>query len=116
MKPQTCWPGQNWLRKGLEVYFTKLIEWIWGKERIMEVYINSIEMGDGIYGAQAAAKQFWGHDAASLSKAESALIASALPNPLRRNCKSPSAYMLQRQGQILHQMKLLGGKYPPTRQ
>lgn len=110
------WPGQNWLRKGLEVYFTKLIEWIWGKERIMEVYINSIEMGDGIYGAQAAAKQFWGHDAASLSREESAMIASALPNPLRRNCKSPSAYMLQRQGQILHQMKLLGGKYPPTRQ
>ena len=110
------WPGQNWLRKGLEVYFTKLIEWIWGKERIMEVYINSIEMGDGIYGAQAAAKQFWGHDAASLSREESALIASALPNPLQRNCKNPSAYMLQRRGQILHQMKLLGGKYPPTRQ
>jgi len=110
------WPGQNWLRKGLEVYFTKLIEWIWGKERIMEVYINSIEMGDGIYGAQAAAKQFWGHDAASLSREESALIASALPNPLKRNCKNPSAYMLQRRGQILHQMKLLGGKYPPTRQ
>ena len=107
------WPRQNWLRKGLEVYFTKLIEWIWGKERIMEVYINSIEMGDGIYGAQAAAKNFWGHDAASLSREESALIAAALPNPLQRNCKNPSAYMLQRRGQILHQMKLLGGKYPP---
>ena len=107
------WPRQNWLRKGLEVYFTKLIEWIWGKERIMEVYINSIEMGDGIYGAQAAAKNFWGHDAASLSREESAMIAAALPNPLQRNCKNPSAYMLQRRGQILHQMKLLGGKYPP---
>ena len=107
------WPRQNWLRKGLEVYFTKLIEWIWGKERIMEVYINSIEMGDGIYGAQAAARTFWGHDASTLSREESALIAAALPNPLQRNCKNPSAYMLERRGQILHQMKLLGGKYPP---
>mgnify|MGYP002623056196 CR=1 FL=1 len=107
------WPKQNWLRKGLEAYFTKLIEWIWGKERIMEVYINSIEMGDGIYGAQAAAKHLWGHDAASLSREESALIAAALPNPLKRNCKNPSDFMLQRQSQILHQMKLLGGKYPP---
>ena len=107
------WPRQSWLRKGLEAYFTKLIEWIWGKERIMEVYINSIEMGRGIYGAQAAAKHFWGHDAASLSREESALIASALPNPLQRNCKNPSAYMLQRRKEILTQMRLLGGKYPP---
>ena len=79
----------------------------------MEVYINSIEMGRGIYGAQAAAKHFWGHNASSLSREESALIASALPNPLQRNCKNPSEYMLQRRKEILTQMRLLGGKYPP---
>jgi len=107
------WPKQSWFRKGLETYFTFLIELIWGKDRIMEVYVNSIEMGDGVYGAQAAAKQFYGHDAASLSKAESAMIASALPNPLKRNCRAPSSYMQQRQKEIMHQMNLLGGKYPP---
>ena len=78
----------------------------------MEVYVNSIEMGDGIYGAQAAAKHFFGHDAANLTKEESALIAAALPSPLKRDCARPGPYMLQRQKEILRQMKLLGGRFP----
>lgn len=106
------WPAQTWLRKGLEAYFTTLIELIWDKQRIMEVYLNSIEMGDGIYGAQAAAKAHFGHDAATLSKEESALIAAALPSPLKRSCTKPGPYMQQRQKEILRQMKLLGGRFP----
>lgn len=105
-------PAQTWLRKGLEAYFTTLIELIWDKQRIMEVYLNSIEMGDGTYGAQAAAKNHFGHDATSLSKEESALIAAALPSPLKRSCTKPGPYMQQRQREILHQMKLLGGRFP----
>jgi monofunctional biosynthetic peptidoglycan transglycosylase len=105
-------PAQTWLRKGLEAYFTTLIELIWDKQRIMEVYLNSIEMGDGIYGAQAAAKAHFGHDAATLSKEESALIAAALPSPLKRSCTKPGPYMQQRQKEILRQMKLLGGRFP----
>lgn len=105
-------PAQTWLRKGLEAYFTSLIELIWDKQRIMEVYLNSIEMGDGIYGAQAAAKAHFGHDAATLSKEESALIAAALPSPLKRSCTKPGPYMQQRQKEILRQMKLLGGRFP----
>ena len=108
------WPDQSWLRKALEAYFTTLIELIWDKQRIMEVYVNSIEMGDGIYGAQAAAKHFFGHDAATLTKSESALIAAALPNPLKRNCAAPGPYMLKRQKEILRQMNLLGGRFPLT--
>lgn len=102
------WPGKSYLRKGLEAYFTLLIEWIWGKERIMEVYLNSIEMGDGIYGAQAVAKAHFGKDAWQLDKNEAALIAASLPNPRKFNSGRPSAYMLKRQAKIISLMgKLL---------
>ena len=92
------------MRKGLEVYFTALIELFWSKQRIMEVYLNSIEMGDGIYGVEAVAEEHFGHPAFMLSKEECALIAATLPNPLRFNSAHPSAYMKKRQQRILHEM------------
>lgn len=101
------WPGRSWTRKGLEVYFTALIELLWSKQRIMEVYLNSIEMGEGIYGAQAVAEEHFGKDAKDLSKGECALIAATLPNPRRYSSKSPSSYMLKRQSRILHEMKFV---------
>ena len=81
--PRTCflWPASSWLRKGLEVYFTTLIELCWSKERIMEVYLNSIEMGKGIYGAEAVAKEHFHKKAGQLTPGECALIAASLPNP-----------------------------------
>lgn len=103
------WTGRSWFRKGLEVYFTFLIECIWSKERIMEVYLNVIETGDGIYGAQAAATFFFHKNAVSLSKGESALIAAVLPNPIRFSIARPTGYILKRQGWIIHQMALWGG-------
>ena len=99
------WPGRSWVRKGFEVYFTALIELFWSKQRIMEVYLNSIEMGDGIYGADAVAEWHFHKTASGLTKAESALIAATLPNPLRYNSAKPSAYVLKRQKRILHEMR-----------
>ena len=102
------WPGRTYLRKGIEAYFTVLIEWIWGKERIMEVYLNSIEMGDGIYGAEAVAQAHFKKPAYKLTKAEAALIAATLPNPRKFNSAKPSPYMLKRQTKIMSLMgKLL---------
>jgi monofunctional biosynthetic peptidoglycan transglycosylase len=101
------WPGRSWIRKGFEVYFTVLIEWMWSKERIMEVYLNSIEMGDGIYGAEAVAQWHFGTTAAKLTNAQCALIAATLPNPRRYNSANPSPYMLKRQKRILHEMKFV---------
>lgn len=98
------WQGKTYFRKGLEAYFTLLIEWIWGKERIMEVYLNSIEMGDGIYGAQAVAKVHFKKEAYQLTKGESALIAASLPNPRRFNSGKPSPYMRRRQAKIMSLM------------
>ncbi len=95
------WPGRSWFRKGLEVYFTFLIETFWSKERIMEVYINVAEMGKGIYGIQAASKFYFKRDATKLTAAESALIFASLPSPLRSNPGKPSKYLLMRQGIIL---------------
>lgn len=97
-------PHRSFIRKGLEAYFTVLIEWIWGKKRIMEVYLNSIEMGDGIYGAEAVAQAHFGKKAAQLTPAESALIAASLPNPVRFNSAKPSAYMRKRQAKIISLM------------
>lgn len=102
------WPGGGWVRKGLEAYFTILIELMWDKHRIMEVYLNSIEMGDGIYGADAVAWQNFGRGADRLTRANCALIAATLPNPLRFCSKEPSRYMLKRQTQIMQQMRNLG--------
>jgi monofunctional biosynthetic peptidoglycan transglycosylase len=101
------WPQSSWVRKGLEVYFTALIELCWSKERIMEVYLNSIEMGKNIYGAQAAARHKFGTTAARLSAGQCALIAATLPNPIRFDSAHPSNYMLRRQNQILRLMKLV---------
>ena len=99
------WPGRSWVRKGFEVYFTALIELMWPKERIMEVYLNSIEMGDGIDGAEAVADAHFNTTAKSLTKAQCALIAATLPNPRKFSSKNPSAYMLKRQSRILREMK-----------
>ena len=99
------WPGRSWVRKGFEVYFTALIELMWPTERIMEVYLNSIEMGDGIYGADAVAEEHFGTDALSLTKSQCALIAATLPNPRKFSSKNPSAYMRKRQARIMREMK-----------
>ena len=99
------WPGRSWVRKGFEVYFTFLIELMWSKERIMEVYLNSIEMGDGIYGADAVAEHHFNTTADQLTKAQCALIAVSLPNPRRFNSARPSGYMLKRQSRILREMR-----------
>ncbi|MCD8289926.1 MAG: monofunctional biosynthetic peptidoglycan transglycosylase [Prevotella sp.] len=101
------WPGRSWLRKGLEAYFTVLIEFMWSKQRIMEVYLNSIEMGKGIYGVQAVAEDNFGKDAVDLFRSECALIAATLPNPLIYNSAAPSDYMLKRKRQIEQQMKFI---------
>ena len=101
------WPGRSWVRKGFEVYFTSLIELLWPKQRIMEVYLNSIEMGDGIYGVDAVAEAHFGTDALHLSKTQCALIAATLPNPRKFSSKHPSPYMLKRQARILREMKFV---------
>lgn len=101
------WPGRSWIRKGFEAYFTVLIELFWSKERIMEVYLNSIEMGDGIYGVEAVAEEHFGKTAQKLTKADCALIAATLPNPRKFSSRNPSRYMLKRQKQILRQMRLI---------
>ena len=102
------WPDHSWVRKGFETYFTVLIEVLWSKQRIMEVYLNTIEMGDGIYGAEAVAHEHFGCSAAELSKQQCALIAVSLPNPLKMNSGSPSRYMLRRQTWALRQMRNIG--------
>ena len=103
-------PARNFIRKGLEVYFTALIEIVWSKQRIMEVYLNVIEMGDGIYGAQAAAQNYFHTSAKNLSATQAAAIAACLPNPRKFNASAPSGYVLKRQAAILNQMSLWGGR------
>lgn len=98
------WPGHSWVRKGLEAYFTVLIELFWSKERIMEVYLNSIEMGAGIYGVEAASQHYFGCTAKELSKPRTALIALCLPSPLKRDPAHPSSYMRRRQRTIMRYM------------
>ena len=101
------WPGRSWIRKGLEVYFTVLIEFMWSKERIMEVYLNSIEMGNGIYGASAVAEYHFNTTADQLSRQQCALIAVSLPNPRRMNSADPTSYMRRRQQRILREMRFV---------
>lgn len=101
------WPGRSWVRKGFEAYFTVLIEFMWSKQRIMEVYLNSIEMGDGIYGVDAVAADNFATDAADLSRSQCALIAATLPNPRKFSSKDPGPYMLKRRSQIEQQMKFI---------
>lgn len=105
------WQGHSWLRKGLEAYFTVLIEHIWGKERIMEVYLNSIEMGQGIYGVEAVAQLHFGVSASQLSKRQSALIAATLPNPRERDSSRPTPYLIKRRNQIVDLMNKID-KFP----
>lgn len=101
------WPGRSWVRKGFEVYFTALTELLWSKQRIMEVYLNSIEMGDGIYGADAVAEYNFGKKAEDLSRSDCALIAATLPNPRKFSSKNPGSYMRKRQRQILSNMRFI---------
>lgn len=114
------WPGRSWIRKGFEVYFTALTELLWSKQRIMEVYLNSIEMGDGIYGADAVAEYHFGKKAEDLSRSDCALIAATLPNPRKFSSKSPGSYMRKRQRQILSNMRFIpsfpkeGSDYNPS--
>ncbi|MDT0676362.1 monofunctional biosynthetic peptidoglycan transglycosylase [Autumnicola musiva] len=102
------WPERSWFRKGMEVYFTFLIELFWSKERILEVYLNSIEMGKSIYGAEAAAKTWFGKPAANLSAYEAAAIAAILPNPRVYRANPASNYIQQRKNWIVRQMNNLG--------
>lgn len=104
------WTGRSYLRKGLEAYFTLLIELIWSKERIMEVYLNSIEMGKGVYGAEAAANYWFKKGCDKLSKDESAAIAAILPNPLKYVANPPSQYVQKRKAWIKQQMSFWGNQ------
>jgi monofunctional glycosyltransferase len=101
------WQGRSWIRKGLEVYFTFMIEKIWGKKRILEVYLNVAEMGNGIFGIEAASKKYFGKTSKDLSRQEASMIAAALPNPRKYTVKPPSHYVLWRSGWIQRQMNNL---------
>jgi len=98
------WPARSWVRKGFEVYFTALIEVFWGKRRIMEVYLNVIEMGNGIYGAEMASQTYFKKTASKLSRSEAALLATILPNPRKWNPGKPTSYMLRKQKWIIRNM------------
>ena len=98
------WQGRSWVRKGLEVYFTGMIELFWGKKRILEVYLNVIEMGKGVFGAEAAAQYYFGKSAKQLTRREAAMIAASLPNPKRYTVKPASRYVQGRSNFILRQM------------
>lgn len=102
------WPGRSYVRKGFEAYFTILIELLWGKERILEVYLNVIETGDGIYGADAASRLYYGKSAESLTKRQAALLIAVLPNPRRWSPAKPTRYIYYKQGLILRNMRSLG--------
>ena len=104
------WPGRSYIRKAFEVYFTLLIEFLWSKERIMEVYLNSIEMGNGVYGAEAAAQYWFKKPAIKLSKDESAAITSILPNPRKYVANPPSSYIARRKEWIKQQMSFWGNQ------
>ena len=101
------WPSRSYVRKGLEAYFTVLVELIWSKERIMEVYLNVIEMGNGIYGIQGASQTYFDRDASTLAKGQAALIAAVLPNPRRWNPARPTSYIQGRKTWIIRQMSNL---------
>lgn len=98
------WHGRNYIRKGLEAYFTVLIEAVWGKKRILEVYVNVIEWGNGIYGANAASQFYFGHDASTLTKREAALLAAVVPNPRRWDAGHPTNYIQRRANWVMGRM------------
>ena len=103
------WPSQSWLRKGIEAYFTVLIETLWPKRRILEVYLNTAEFGRGIYGVEAAGRTYFRKSAAQLNTYDAALLAAVLPNPIRLKAGAPSLYVRNRQQWIVGQMQRLGG-------
>jgi len=103
------WQGRSWIRKGLEVYFTFMIELIWGKKRILEVYLNEAEMGKGIFGIEAASKKYFKHSASKLSRSEAAMIAASLPNPVRFTVKPLSSYVSRKYPWVMRQMNNLEG-------
>ncbi len=103
------WPGRSWVRKGIEAHFTVLIEALWPKRRILEVYLNVAEFGGGVFGVRAASEAFFHKPPTRLTAAEAALLAAVLPNPQRLRADRPSAYVLERRDWILRQMEQLGG-------
>lgn len=103
------WPGQSWIRKGLEAYFTVLIETLWPKQRILEVYLNVAEFGRGVFGVGAAAEVYFRKPAARLNNYDAALLAAVLPSPKRLRVNAPSRYVRSRQEWIVGQMRGLGG-------
>ncbi|HEY1724911.1 MAG TPA: monofunctional biosynthetic peptidoglycan transglycosylase [Steroidobacteraceae bacterium] len=103
------WSGRSMVRKGLEAAFTVMIETLWPKDRILEIYLNVAEFGPGIYGVEAAARRFYHESAARLTRSQSALLAVVLPNPMRLHVDAPSAYVLNQRDWILKQMAELGG-------
>jgi monofunctional glycosyltransferase len=103
------WSGRSYVRKGLEAYFTVLLELTWPKRRILEVYLNIVELGDGVFGVEAASLRYFHKPASRLSTGEAALLAAVLPNPIRLRVSHPSAYVLERRDWIVQQMEQLGG-------
>ncbi|WP_457439541.1 monofunctional biosynthetic peptidoglycan transglycosylase [Pseudomonas sp. TE3786] len=103
------WSGRSWLRKGLEAWFTTLLEVLWPKQRILEVYLNSVEWGEGVFGAEAAARKHFGVGAPYLSGRQASLLAAVLPNPLKWSASRPTAYINRRAAWIHQQMRQLGG-------
>jgi monofunctional glycosyltransferase len=101
------WQGRSWIRKGLEAYFTFMIETLWSKKRILEMYLNVVEMGEGIFGIEMAAQKYFNKPAKNLSRQEAAMIAACLPNPKRYKVKPPSRYVLTRSNNIMRQMSNL---------
>ncbi|WP_162426232.1 monofunctional biosynthetic peptidoglycan transglycosylase [Pontibacter pudoricolor] len=103
------WHGRSYLRKAVEAYFTVLIELIWGKERIMEVYLNIAEMGDGVFGVEAASQLYFNKPARDVGRQQAALLAAVLPNPIKYSAKNPSGFVLRKRGRIARAMGRLGG-------
>jgi monofunctional biosynthetic peptidoglycan transglycosylase len=103
------WSGRSWVRKGLEAYFTVLIELLWSKQRIIEVYANVAEFGDGVYGAEAASRRYFGRSAAQLTSRQAALLAAVLPNPKQMRVDRPTRYVWRRVDWIERQVRQLGG-------
>jgi monofunctional biosynthetic peptidoglycan transglycosylase len=108
-KNMFLWSSRSWLRKGVEAYFTVLLETFWGKRRILETYLNIVEFGDGIYGVEAASQYYFRKPALRLNSEEAAILAAVLPNPRRYKVKVPGPYVRERQQWILQQMYQLGG-------
>lgn len=102
------WPARTFVRKGFELYFTVLIEAVWSKKRIMVVYLNVMETGNGVYGVEAAARKYFNKPASKLTRGESALIAASLPNPRKRNPAKPTSYLMRRQARIMNLMNKIG--------